>query len=206
MALLSEVAGRLLRSPAPATRELAVQRDLPVPMDDGVVLAGRPLQRARSGAGRDRARALARRPQRRVRVPIRAHDRPSRPPRRGAGRARDPRLRRPDRHIQRARRRPRHPPLAARPALARQWGRSGRATWGSCSGRSPTSSMRWRVPSPRPSSARWRWVEAASRSTPRCRGRSCSTSRSGAGLAAARPWAAAHAAAPVRGGPAGGGT
>jgi putative CocE/NonD family hydrolase len=36
--LLSEIAGRLLRLPRPATRELVVDRDLPVAMDDGVVL------------------------------------------------------------------------------------------------------------------------------------------------------------------------
>jgi putative CocE/NonD family hydrolase len=36
--LLSEIAGRLLRLPVPATRELFVERDLPVTMDDGVVL------------------------------------------------------------------------------------------------------------------------------------------------------------------------
>ena len=38
MALLSEIAGRLLRLPVPVTRELVVDRDLPVTMDDGVVL------------------------------------------------------------------------------------------------------------------------------------------------------------------------
>jgi uncharacterized protein len=36
--LLSEIAGRLLRLPVPAARELFVERDLPVTMDDGVVL------------------------------------------------------------------------------------------------------------------------------------------------------------------------
>ncbi len=36
--LLSEIAGRLLRLPAPATREIIVERDLEVPMDDGVRL------------------------------------------------------------------------------------------------------------------------------------------------------------------------
>jgi uncharacterized protein len=36
--LLSEIAGRLLRLPAPATREPVVDRDLRVPMYDGVVL------------------------------------------------------------------------------------------------------------------------------------------------------------------------
>lgn len=36
--LLSEIAGRLLRLPAPAGRELDVDRDLAVPMDDGVTL------------------------------------------------------------------------------------------------------------------------------------------------------------------------
>ena len=36
--LLSETAGRLLRLPEPASREIAVERDLPVPMDDGVFL------------------------------------------------------------------------------------------------------------------------------------------------------------------------
>ena len=36
--LLSEIAGRLMRLPAPASREIAVERELPVPMDDGVVL------------------------------------------------------------------------------------------------------------------------------------------------------------------------
>src|SRR5918998_118219 len=35
---VSEIAGRLLRLPAPATRELVVERDLAVTMDDGVVL------------------------------------------------------------------------------------------------------------------------------------------------------------------------
>ncbi|HEY1277672.1 MAG TPA: CocE/NonD family hydrolase [Thermoleophilaceae bacterium] len=38
MPLLSEIAGRLLRLPVPAARELVVDRDLPVVMDDGVVL------------------------------------------------------------------------------------------------------------------------------------------------------------------------
>ena len=38
MPLLSEIAGRLLRLPRPATRDLAVDRNLPVTMDDGVVL------------------------------------------------------------------------------------------------------------------------------------------------------------------------
>ncbi len=36
--VLSEIASRLLRLPVPATRDLVVHRDLPVPMDDGVVL------------------------------------------------------------------------------------------------------------------------------------------------------------------------
>lgn len=36
--LVSEIAGRLLRLPAPASRELLIERDLPVEMDDGVVL------------------------------------------------------------------------------------------------------------------------------------------------------------------------
>jgi putative CocE/NonD family hydrolase len=36
--LVSEIAGRLLRLPAPATREPVVERDLPVTMDDDVVL------------------------------------------------------------------------------------------------------------------------------------------------------------------------
>jgi uncharacterized protein len=36
--VVSEIAGRLLRLPAPAARELVVERDLPVTMDDGVVL------------------------------------------------------------------------------------------------------------------------------------------------------------------------
>ena len=36
--LLSELAGRLLRLPAPASRDVVVERDLPVEMDDGVVL------------------------------------------------------------------------------------------------------------------------------------------------------------------------
>jgi putative CocE/NonD family hydrolase len=36
--LLSEIAGRQLGLPAPATRDLVVHRDLPVPMDDGVTL------------------------------------------------------------------------------------------------------------------------------------------------------------------------
>lgn len=38
MALLSEIAGRVLRLPAPATRDLVVDRDVPVTMRDGVVL------------------------------------------------------------------------------------------------------------------------------------------------------------------------
>ena len=38
MPLLSEIAGRLLRLPRPVTRGLLVDRDLPVAMDDGVVL------------------------------------------------------------------------------------------------------------------------------------------------------------------------
>lgn len=36
--LLSEIAGRLMRLPAPASRDIVVERDLPVPMDDGAVL------------------------------------------------------------------------------------------------------------------------------------------------------------------------
>jgi uncharacterized protein len=38
VALLSEIASRLLRLPVPATREVFVERDMPVRMDDGVVL------------------------------------------------------------------------------------------------------------------------------------------------------------------------
>jgi putative CocE/NonD family hydrolase len=38
MRLLSEIAGRRLRLPAPLTRDVVVDRDLPVPMDDGVTL------------------------------------------------------------------------------------------------------------------------------------------------------------------------
>ncbi len=38
MALLSEIAGRLLRLPAPATRDVLVERDLPARMTDGAVL------------------------------------------------------------------------------------------------------------------------------------------------------------------------
>ena len=38
MNVVSEIAGRLLRLPAPASRELLIERDLPVTMDDGVVL------------------------------------------------------------------------------------------------------------------------------------------------------------------------
>ena len=38
MPLMSEIAGRLLRLPVAATRDLMVERDLRVPMDDGVVL------------------------------------------------------------------------------------------------------------------------------------------------------------------------
>jgi putative CocE/NonD family hydrolase len=42
VALLSEIAGRLLRLPVPASREIVVERDLPATMDDGtVLLAGR---------------------------------------------------------------------------------------------------------------------------------------------------------------------
>jgi uncharacterized protein len=51
VALLSEVAGRLLRLPAPATRDLAVQRDLPVPMDDGVVLLADRFRAPGAGPG-----------------------------------------------------------------------------------------------------------------------------------------------------------
>jgi putative CocE/NonD family hydrolase len=36
--LLSEIAGRALRLPAPASRDIAVERDLPVRMEDGAVL------------------------------------------------------------------------------------------------------------------------------------------------------------------------
>lgn len=36
--LVSEIAGRVLRLPAPASRELLIERDLPQTMDDGVVL------------------------------------------------------------------------------------------------------------------------------------------------------------------------
>lgn len=38
MSLLSEIAGRLLRLPVPASRDIAIDRNLPVEMDDGVVL------------------------------------------------------------------------------------------------------------------------------------------------------------------------
>jgi uncharacterized protein len=38
VALLSKIAGRLLRLPAPATRDLLVERDLRVPMEDGTIL------------------------------------------------------------------------------------------------------------------------------------------------------------------------
>jgi len=38
VSLASEIAGRLLGLPEPATRDVAVERDLPVPMSDGVVL------------------------------------------------------------------------------------------------------------------------------------------------------------------------
>jgi putative CocE/NonD family hydrolase len=38
VALLSEIAGRLLRLPVPASREIVVERDLPATMDDGTVL------------------------------------------------------------------------------------------------------------------------------------------------------------------------
>ena len=40
MTLLSEIAGRRLRLPAPVTRDVTVQRDLPATMDDGVELLG----------------------------------------------------------------------------------------------------------------------------------------------------------------------
>src|SRR3954469_9361280 len=36
--LVSEIAGRVLRLPAPATRAITVDRDIAVRMDDGVVL------------------------------------------------------------------------------------------------------------------------------------------------------------------------
>ena len=38
MSVLSEIAGRVLRLPAPASRAVVVERDLPVEMDDGAVL------------------------------------------------------------------------------------------------------------------------------------------------------------------------
>jgi hypothetical protein len=38
VSLLSEIAGRTMRLPQPLTRDLEVDRDLPVPMDDGVTL------------------------------------------------------------------------------------------------------------------------------------------------------------------------
>lgn len=38
MTLLSEILGRRLRLPAPLTRDVVVERDLAIPMDDGVVL------------------------------------------------------------------------------------------------------------------------------------------------------------------------
>jgi len=38
MSMLSEIAGRLLRLPAPASREVSVEPDLAVEMDDGVIL------------------------------------------------------------------------------------------------------------------------------------------------------------------------
>ena len=38
MTLASEIVGRLMKLPAAQTRDLAVERDLPVPMDDGVIL------------------------------------------------------------------------------------------------------------------------------------------------------------------------
>src|SRR5512144_3314949 len=38
MPLVSQIAGRVLRLPVPLTREPLVEHDLPVPMDDGVVL------------------------------------------------------------------------------------------------------------------------------------------------------------------------
>jgi putative CocE/NonD family hydrolase len=50
LTLLSEIAGRLLRLPAPATRDVVVERDLAVPMDDGVTLLAD--RYAPPGAGR----------------------------------------------------------------------------------------------------------------------------------------------------------
>ena len=48
MTLLSEIAGRRLRLPAPVTRDVTVQRDLPATMDDGVeLLADRWVQSGR---------------------------------------------------------------------------------------------------------------------------------------------------------------
>ena len=50
MGLLSEIAGRLLGLPKPVSRDLMVERDLPVGMDDGVVLLAD--RYAPPGAGR----------------------------------------------------------------------------------------------------------------------------------------------------------
>src|SRR5262245_897610 len=38
MPYLSQLGGRLLRLPAPLLRDIVIDRDLPIPMDDGVVL------------------------------------------------------------------------------------------------------------------------------------------------------------------------
>ncbi len=49
--LLSEIAGRLLRLPAPATRDVMVHPDLPATMDDGTVLYADRYAPAGAGAG-----------------------------------------------------------------------------------------------------------------------------------------------------------
>jgi uncharacterized protein len=49
--LLSEIAGRLMRLPAPASRDITVVRDLPVPMDDdAILLANRYVPAGTGGA------------------------------------------------------------------------------------------------------------------------------------------------------------
>ena len=175
--LLSEIAGRLLRLPAPLTRELVVDRDLPVEMDDGAVLLtdryaplGTPSRSDRARAARPTAAAarsgscsrglLAERGLQTVIQSIRGTF--------GSGGRFDPFNEREDGLGDVA--------LAATssrgtPAPS---ARSGRATWASSSGRSPVRSRRWRRRSRRRSSVGWPTAAAASRSTRLCPGCSCS--------------------------------
>ena len=140
MPLVSQIAGRLLRLPAPLTRELHVERDLPVSMDDGVVLYADRYAPPANEPRADRAGPLAVRARRGVRLSVRAPARRARPPGPRPEHPRDVRLGR----AVRAR------STSATTAWRRCAGcassrgttgrsaRSDRATWASCSGRSPT--------------------------------------------------------------------